>query len=296
MQVFHAVGNKSTVVCSDLITNYPLLFNVDNLEVEKERRMLEVLEKINFPTPTSMKRSGDIRMWIYIESRTSGDCISLILHPSLTAAEAVSRAGQEAGLEAERVEEMMIHEVVLGGALERPLHHTDKLLDVTLRWGSWAESDRHDNYLLLKTNQFYSEALPDALPPLSVAAELMFSDSLKSSKFSQVWFSIARACYTCYKEDTKTGTQTVMAEWPVEDQTWYLGCPQGRSPPFNLNITFVNKNGKVCLPLFIISLSIFPVCCPSGEIEGEPAVWPCFVIRQPGTVCQVDRRPPGGGV
>ena len=115
-------------VCSDLITNYPLLFNVDNLEVEKERRMLEVLEKINFPTPTSMKRSGDIRMWIYIESRTSGDCISLILHPSLTAAEAVNRAGQEAGLEAERLEEMFIHEVVLGGSLERPLHHTDKLL------------------------------------------------------------------------------------------------------------------------------------------------------------------------
>merc|ERR1719461_1675791 len=155
MEVFHAVGNISTLVCADLITNYPWLFNVDNVEVEKERRMLEVLEKINFPTPTSMKRSGDIRMWIYIESRTCGQCISLVLHPSLTAAEAVTRAGQEAGLEAERLEEMFIHEVVMGGCLERPLHHAERLLDVTLRWGSWPETDRHDNYLLLKTNQFY---------------------------------------------------------------------------------------------------------------------------------------------
>ena len=154
-------------MCSDLISNYPVLFNVDNLEVEKERRMLEVLEKINFPTPASMKRSGDIRMWIYIESRTSGDCISLILHPSPTAGEAVMRAGQEAGLEQEVLDNMFIHEVVLAGALERPLHHADKLLDVTLRWGSWAECDRHDNYLLLKTNQFYSQALPCAVPPLS---------------------------------------------------------------------------------------------------------------------------------
>ena len=162
-------------VCSDLISNYPLLFNVDNLEVEKERRMLEVLEKINFPTPASMKRSGDIRMWIYIESRTSGDCISLILHPSLTAGEAVTMAGQEAGLEQEVLDNMFIHEVVLGGALERPLHHADKLLDVTLRWGSWAESDRHDNYLLLKTNQFYREALPCALPPLSGVSECVLS-------------------------------------------------------------------------------------------------------------------------
>ena len=85
-------------MCSDLISHYPWLFNVDNLEVEKERRMLEGLEKINFPTPTSMKRSGDIRMWIYIESRTSGDCVSLVLHPSLTAGDALRQAGEEAGL------------------------------------------------------------------------------------------------------------------------------------------------------------------------------------------------------
>merc|ERR1719356_1650974 len=125
MEVFHAVGNKSTLVCSDLISNYPVLFNVDNLEVEKERRMLEVLEKINFPTPASMKRSGDIRMWIYIESRTSGDCISLILHPSLTAGEAARVAGEEANLAKNMLDKMQVHEVVLAGALERPLHHAE---------------------------------------------------------------------------------------------------------------------------------------------------------------------------
>ena len=78
-------------VCSDLISHYPVLFNVDNTEVEKERRMLEVLEQLHFPTPSSMKRSGDIRMWVYIESRSGGQCISLVLHPSLTAGEACTR-------------------------------------------------------------------------------------------------------------------------------------------------------------------------------------------------------------
>ena len=150
-------------MCSDLISHYPWLFNVDNVEVEKERRMLEVLEKINFPTPTSMKRSGDIRMWVYVESRTCGQCISLVLHPSLTAGEAALRAGQEAGLGEADLEAMFIHEVgsnnlvfifltptlttdwrqvVMGGCLERPLHHTERLLDVTLRWGAWEERDR----------------------------------------------------------------------------------------------------------------------------------------------------------
>ena len=74
------------------------------------------------------------------------------------------------------LDKMQVHEVVLAGALERPLHHAEQLLDVTLRWGSWPETDRHDKYLL-KTNQFYQEVLPCALPPLLVFAEVQFSDN-----------------------------------------------------------------------------------------------------------------------
>ena len=100
------------------------------------------------------------------------------------------------------LEAMFIHEVVMGGSLERPLHHSERLLDVTLRWGSWDEADRHDNYLLLKHNLFYSEALPCALPPLSVAAEVMFSgnSAIKAkSKFSSMLFSVSNANITCFK-------------------------------------------------------------------------------------------------
>ena len=74
----------------------------------------------------------------------------------------------------------------------------------------------------------------------------MFSDNSKSrSKFSSVLFSIARANITCYKEDSKTGLTSEMAAWPVEEQTWYLGCEPRRNPPYNLNITFINKNSEV---------------------------------------------------
>ena len=88
----------------------------------------------------------------------------------------------------------------MGGSLERPLHHSERLLDVTLRWGSWHEEDRHDNYLLLKHNIVYSEAVSCALPPLSVAAEVMFSDNTKSrSKFTSMLFSVSNANITCFK-------------------------------------------------------------------------------------------------
>ena len=38
---------------------------------------------------------------------------------------------------------------------------------------------------------------------------------------------------------------TEVGAWPVEDQTWYLGFEAKRSPPHNLNLTFVAKNSPV---------------------------------------------------
>jgi len=116
---------------------------------------------------------------------------------------------------------------------------------VTLRWGSWPETDRHDNYLLLKTNQFYQEALPCALPPLSVFAEVQFSDCRSpKSKFLPFLFSVAKANITHYREE-KTGIPTELGAWPVEEMSWYLGSEPKRSAPFNLNITFILKNEEV---------------------------------------------------
>ena len=140
------------------------------------------------------------------------------------------QAGEEAGLTGARLEAMHVHEVVLGGALERPLHHSEKLLDVTLRWGSWPETDRHDNYLLLKSSLFYqevgpslrayitgSQALPCALPPLSVMAEVQFSDCRASKgKFLPYLFSVSKAAITYYREE-KTGIPTELGAWPVEE-------------------------------------------------------------------------------
>ena len=67
------------------------------------------------------------------------------------------------------------------------------------RWGTWEQQDRHDNYLLLQHNTWYTESLQYAVPPLSVAAELMFSDNKTKSKFSNMQFSVSNANITCYK-------------------------------------------------------------------------------------------------
>jgi len=227
-----------TEVCAELISNYPYLFDVDMEELDKEKKLLEVLEKINYPTPSSLKRSGDVRMWCYIESRTAGKCVSISLHPTLTAGEAILMVAKEAQLL--DIQGMLIHEVVLGECLERPVHYSEKMLDLTLRWGDWEDIDRHNNYLVLKSNKLYADALPCAIPPLSIFSEIQFSDNKPKSRFSKFLFSVSSASITCYKED-KNGQTSEFNAWPVEDIIWYIGCEKKRSTPHPLNLTFISK-------------------------------------------------------
>ena len=59
------------------------------------------------------------------------------------------------------------------------------VFETTLKWGTWPEQDRRDNYLLLKKiNPFYEEALPYAIPPLSVFGEGRFGGNSKKKQLS----------------------------------------------------------------------------------------------------------------
>ena len=75
---------------------------------------------------------------------------------------------------------------MLGGELERPIHHAELIYDVTLKWSTWAEMDRRNTYLLLKRNAFFEEAVPAAVPPISIFGEAYYgSPSSRSVKLTQ---------------------------------------------------------------------------------------------------------------
>lgn len=96
------------------------------------------------------------------------------------------------------VEELQLEEFVLNGALTRPIHYTEKVLDVVLKWGYWDESDRKDNCLILtkisKYNDYYFYD-----KSLSVSGEMKFADS-KSKNYKTHMFEFSQAKITCYKD------------------------------------------------------------------------------------------------
>lgn len=55
---------------------------------------------------------------------------------------------------------LCLEEYTLSGALERPLHHNERVLETVARWGYWDTDDRKDNILVLKTDQLYKDIVP----------------------------------------------------------------------------------------------------------------------------------------
>lgn len=56
--------------------------------------------------------------------------------------------------------ELRLEEYTLSGALERPLHHSERVLETVARWGYWDPDDRKDNVLVLRKDQLYKDIIP----------------------------------------------------------------------------------------------------------------------------------------
>lgn len=184
-------------------------------------------------------------MFVYIDTKTSGECVSVAVAPKMTANELQKRALRKANYDGD-TSSFVLHEVILGGEMERPIHYNELIYDVTLKWWQWPEEDRRNTYLLLKPNSFLQEALPCAIPPLSVFGEALYADSGKSSKtqFKKCQFSMSNARLTRSRE-TKGGNTQEIESWEIERIIWYFGCEARRQAPSNLSVTFIEKEAEV---------------------------------------------------
>lgn len=54
-----------------------------------------------------------------------------------------------------------LQEVICNGTLVRPIHHSEFLLDIVLRWAYWDIKYRKDNYIIcLRPNSLLTEIMP----------------------------------------------------------------------------------------------------------------------------------------
>ncbi|XP_049784428.1 arf-GAP with Rho-GAP domain, ANK repeat and PH domain-containing protein 2 [Schistocerca cancellata] len=225
-------------VVADLIRHYPELFRVDNEELQREKRMLEILERYHHSNNNmSVKQTGEFKVWIHLEAKDSGNCVSVTIGPQKSAGDICMELASKMNWPGHR---LVLEEVICNGELTRPLHYTEKVLDTVLRWGYWDDADRKDNCLVLCRNTVLEEVAPLAKPPLSMCGELKFADR-KNKSFKNFLFEFSQA-KLCYYRD-KDGSIKIN-EWKIEDIVWYVGHESKRNPHMRWAITFVEKNGK----------------------------------------------------
>ena len=187
-------------------------------------------------------------MFVHIDTKTGDDVVSIAVTPKMTAAELQRKALAKAEYKGS-TSHFVLHEVILSGQMERPIHYRELIYDVTLKWWKWPEEDRRDTYLLLKRNAFLEEALPCAIPPLSVFGEILYGEnSAKSAKsstpFKKYPYSMSNARITRSRE-LKNGQSAEVESFEIERIIWYFGAETKRHAPYNFNVTFIMKEEPV---------------------------------------------------
>ncbi|CAG0922022.1 unnamed protein product [Notodromas monacha] len=240
---FARTSEQSDVIC-DLIANFSRLFDVSDDELQKEAKIISLLEKLR-EGAKAPRQSGDMRVWVFLYDAKMGSSVSITVTPSLTSGDLCAQFLREGKLKG-RLSDFSVYEILFDGFLERPLHHSEKVLTAILQWTTWDEPFRANNTLVLKKNDLYPRiAHYQPRQPLNNLAALDFADRRMKS-FKSYVFDFSNAILHCYKEEKDAQNKSnPLHEWKIENIIWYLGTESKRNAPHKWSVTFVEKDAVI---------------------------------------------------
>lgn len=241
-------SQSSADVVVDLIRFHKHLYALSAEEITKEQLMLAVLQKYHAAAENltdTMKKSGDLKVWITIDADPDNETeekqqINVTLTPTKTVHDICKELAPKINREAYAV---TLSEIILNGTLQRPLHHSEKVFDIVLKWSYWPEADRKDNYLRLTPMKFMKEierALK-VLPSVIANKELKFADS-RTKSLKNYTLELTNHKITVMKKEKN---QVVMVkDIDLMRSTAYLGCEKKRCFQLRWAITLIEDNAN----------------------------------------------------
>lgn len=232
-------------VIIDLIQLYKNLYQLTVDEVAKEQIMLQVLQKYHAAAENlsdSVKQSGDLKVWITIDPNPDNETeekqqINVTLTPTKTVYDVCKELAPKMKREPFAV---TLSEIILSGELHRPLHYSEKVFDIVLRWSYWPESDRKNNYLQLRPMKFLKDvqrALKN-LPIVSPNKELKFADT-RTKAFKSYTLELADGHITVMKKEKNAIVK--VKEIDIKLATAYIGCEKKRDFQSRWAITLIDQ-------------------------------------------------------
>lgn len=239
-------SQKEADVIIDLISLYKNLYQLSADEVAKEQIMLTVLQKYHAAAENLhdlAKKSGDLKVWITIDTNPDDENeeklqVNVTLTPNKTVWDICKELAPKMKREAFAI---TLAEVVLNKTLHRPLHYSEKVFDVVLKWSYWSEADRKNNYLRLRPTKFMKEVerALKMLPIVSPNKELKFADN-KSKSFKSYTLELNDGKITVMRKDKSNVVK--VRDIDLTKTIAYLGCEKKRDFQQRWAITLIDDN------------------------------------------------------
>ncbi|XP_049284486.1 uncharacterized protein LOC125764336 [Anopheles funestus] len=253
-------------VVADLIRLYSNLFPVAADELYKEQLMLTVLKKYHAAAENlsdAVKHSGDLKVWITIDCDNPPEVESSIrvvgknstgkedkaqvnvdVNPTKTAADICKELAAKTK---HPWYKLTLYEVIANDALIRPIHYSEKVLEIVVRWTYWDESDRKNNYLTLKPTTTLNDVYRtiQKAPVLTPTMELRFAERKTKTLRSYQLQLIGRGLVVLKKMEKKDKGFEEVAKIDLAQMTAYIGCePKRDCSSLRWAITLVDHSFK----------------------------------------------------
>nr|XP_020467021.1 arf-GAP with Rho-GAP domain, ANK repeat and PH domain-containing protein 2 [Monopterus albus] len=124
-----------SVVC-DLISNYITLFSVNEDQVQQMERENSFITRWNEKKDATFSPAGDLIFEVYLETREPENCCLIKVSPSMRSLELAESTLSMRNVTFTADDFWTTFEVIENGELERPLHHSEKILEQVLEWSS----------------------------------------------------------------------------------------------------------------------------------------------------------------
>ncbi|XP_031145759.1 arf-GAP with Rho-GAP domain, ANK repeat and PH domain-containing protein 2 [Sander lucioperca] len=256
---------QETNVIRDLISNYITLFNVNEERVQQMERENSFITRWNDKKDTTFSPAGDLIFEVYLEKKEPENCCLIKVSPSMRSMELAETALNMRNVTFSADDFWTTFEVIENGELERPLHHSEKILEQVLEW-STLDSPR-SAFLVIKKFTGAKRVADWKVDQRQVikADHLKFSDGssklLSGHKFQDKYVVLHAEKLLLYRDIKGTKAEKVIQ---LNSVKCYLGLKKKLKPPTSWAFTVYTEKQQ------------WHFCCETREAQVS---WVTDIIR-----------------
>ncbi|XP_029943844.1 arf-GAP with Rho-GAP domain, ANK repeat and PH domain-containing protein 2 isoform X2 [Salarias fasciatus] len=224
-------------VVRDLINNYVTIFSVNEDQVQQMERENSFITRWNDKKDTTFSPAGDLIFEVYLEKREPENCCLIKVSPSMRPTELAETALSMKNIKFDAGDCWTTFEVIENGELERPLHHSEKILEQVLEWSTLDFPS--SAFLIIKKFAQAKEAADGQDERKSVKGDhLKFSDGssklLSGHKFQDKYVVLRSEKLLLYRDIKSAKAEKVIQ---LQCAKCYLGLKKKLKPPNSWGFT-----------------------------------------------------------